>query len=249
MKTVLAFLAFLILAAAPAAADKVTTEKVKFAAGTSGATIKGAIKSRDTMHYVLGASAGQNMRVKLSTNSTSTYFNVSAPGKMPGNDEALFIGDIGGDTFEGVLPASGDYLIQAYLHRAAARRGEQADFTLDIGIDAASSGGSNETGDAKVAGTDFNATRQINCARGAGQPMGACEFGVVRRENGGADLTVFWPDGGNRVIFFENGQPVGYDQSEADGGAELGFTRNADLFVITIGEQRFEFPEAVNFGG
>lgn len=249
MKTVLAFLAFLVLASAPAAADKITTEHVKFAAGTSGATIKGAIKGRDTMHYILGASAGQNMRVKLSTKSTSTYFNVFAPGKMPGNDEALFIGDIGGDTFEGVLPASGDYLIQVYLYRAAARRGEQANFTLDVEIAAVAAGGSNETGDAKVSGTDFNATGTIPCARYPGQPMGSCQFGVVRHGNGTADVTVFFLDGGSRVIFFENGQPVRFDQSQADGDAEMGFNKNADLFIIGIGDQRFEIPEAVIFGG
>ncbi len=248
LKTVFAALAMLLLAAAPLQADEVKTERVTFAAGSSGAVIDGAIKGHGTMHYLLGAKAGQVMRVKLATKSTSTYFNVFAPGKTPGQDEAMFIGDTGGDSFEGALPADGDYLIQVYLYRSAARKNESAKFTLNVEI-AAGGGAAEGQGDAKVAGTDFYATGEINCAREAGQPLGSCKFGVVRRGNGGADLTVFWPDGGSRVIYFEDGVPNSYDESQADGGAKLSFTKDADLFSITIGEQRFEFPDAVIFGG
>jgi hypothetical protein len=60
---------------------------------------------------------------------------------------------------------------------------------------------------------------------------------------------VFWPDGGNRIISFENGIPASFDQSQADGDARLSFNRNADLFLITIGAQRFEIPDAVVSGG
>ena len=71
--------------------------------------------------------------------------------------------------------------------------------------------------DARVAGTKFHATGNIPCARYAGQPMNQCRFGVVRKGQGNGAVTVFWPDGGNRVIFFENGTPASFDQSEADG--------------------------------
>jgi len=235
---------FALLVAAPwAMADEVKTERVHFERGTTGATISGAIKGYDTMHYLLGAQAGQTMSVSLHTKSTSTYFNIFAPGKMPGQDEAMFIGDTGGDHFEGVLPEDGDYLIQVYLYRNAARKGETAKFTVDVGIGAAAS-----TGDALVPGTDFNATGSIPCARAAGQPMAACEFGVVREGNGNGAITVFWPDGGNRVIFFEMNAPSSYDQSEADGGAEMTVEQNADLFMVKIGGQRFEIPDIVMAG-
>jgi hypothetical protein len=226
-----------------ALADTVKTEKVRFKSGATNAVIKGSIKGRDTMHYLLGVAAGQSMRVKLNTKSTSTYFNVFAPGKVPGQDAAMFIGDTGGDTFEGMLPASGDYLIQVYLYRSAARRNESAQFTLDVAIAAEA------TGDVLVPDTNFNATGDLPCARSAGQPMQTCKFGVVRRADGGGDVTVFWPDGGNRVIFFEKGAPSGFDQAEADGGAKMKASKDADLFKITIGDQRFEIPEAIVFGG
>ena len=239
----------LLVSAPLAMADKVTTERVKFASGTSGASIDGKIMGHDTMQYLVGASGGQAMTVSLATKSTSTYFNIFAPDKKPGADEAMFAGDRDGSTFQGKLPATGDYLIQVYLFRSAARKNETAVFTLDVEIKAADATADGAGGDTKVAGTDFNATGSMPCAREAGQPMGSCEFGVIREGNGKGSITISWPDGGSRVIFFEAGKPVGYDESEADGGAKMTVEQNADLFMVKIGKQRFEFPDAVINGG
>lgn len=104
-------------------------------------------------------------------------------------------------------------------------------------------------GDALVAGTEFHATGTIPCARASGQPMGQCKFGVVREGGGNGWVKVFWPDTGNRVIFFKAGTPASYDEAQADGGAKMKVAKNADLFVISIGEQRFEIPDAVISGG
>jgi hypothetical protein len=100
-----------------------------------------------------------------------------------------------------------------------------------------------------VARTNFNATGNLPCARSGSQPMAQCRFGVVRRGQGAADVTVSWPDGGSRVIFFERGRPVRYDQSQADGDGRLSFAKDGDLFHIRVGAQRFEIPEAVITGG
>ena len=102
--------------------------------------------------------------------------------------------------------------------------------------------------DARVPGANFNATGNIPCARSAGQPLGSCKFGVVRKGQGNGELTVFWPEGGTRVIFFENGTPAAFDQSQADGNVHMTTSRKADLFTVTIGLQRFEIPEAVISG-
>lgn len=235
----------LLGATSGAFADAVHKEHVKFARGASSATLSGTVRGRDSIEYMVGAASGQHMRVKLASQSGSIYFNVFAPGKQPGKDEALFIGDTGGDTFDGVLPAAGDYMIQVYLYRNAARAGKSARFSLDVAVDAQAA----PSTDALVPGTAFNATGEVGCARKAGQPLGRCTFGVVRHGGGTAELTVFWPDGGSRIIYFENGEPVRYDESQADGGARLGFSKNADLFTITVGPQRFEFPEAAITGG
>jgi hypothetical protein len=245
-----ALISFSLLVTTPLAmADEIRTERVQFERGTSGATIKGTIKGRETMHYMIGAKAGQVMDVKLVTKSTSTYFNIFAPGKSPGQAEAMFIGDTGGDHFNGKLPDSGDYLIQVYLFRNAARKGEKASFDLKVEIAAESGASQGGSEDAQVPGTDFNATGQIPCARAAGQPMRQCDFGVKREGNGSGSITVFWPDGGNRVIFFKNNKPSAYDESEADGGAKMSVKEDNGLFAVTIGDQRFELFEAIMAGG
>ena len=147
------------------------------------------------------------------------------------------------------VSANGEYSVSVYMMRSAARRDEVANFTLEVAIDAPASTTDVTSPDAKLAGTDFNATGQIPCARQAGQPMNQCEFGVKREGNGNGMITVFWPDGGNRVIFFEMNTPTSFDQSQADGNAQMVVDQNSDLYIVTIGDQRFEIPEAVMTGG
>ncbi len=79
--------------------------------------------------------------------------------------------------------------------------------------------------------------------------MTTCRFGVNRAGNGNGTITVSWPDGGNRVIFFEAGTPAYFDKAEADGNARMTVGKEADLFTVRIGSQRFEIPEAVISGG
>jgi hypothetical protein len=104
-------------------------------------------------------------------------------------------------------------------------------------------------GGVRPSGSGFTATGLLRCIRAAGQPPAQCDFGIVRRGGGNGVLTVFWPDGGTRTIFFENGQPANFDHSEADGNVRMSVARRDDLFTVTIGSQRFEFPEAVITGG
>lgn len=74
------------------------------------------------------------MVVVLKTDNGSNYLNIFVPGKRPG-DEAMFIGSQQGNHFEGTLPADGEYTVQVYLMRNAARQNEKANYTLEIGID------------------------------------------------------------------------------------------------------------------
>lgn len=229
-----------LVAGTAVAASK--TETVKFKGGASSAIIKGSVTGYDTHSYVLGASAGQVMSVLFKPNNNACYFNVIEPGA----DSAVHRGEIDGNEFGSNLQKSGDYRFEAFLMRSEARRGKTCKFEFTFEVTGAASAG--ET-DAKVTGTDFNATGEIPCARNAGQPMGSCKFGVKREGSGKAMVTVFWPDAGSRVIFFEGGKPANYDKSEADGDAAMQVEQNADLFVIRIGDQRFEIPDAVINGG
>jgi hypothetical protein len=113
------------------AADGIRKVPVHFKKGASEASIKGHIKGRETVDYVLRAQAGQTMTVHLKTSSTAAFFNVLPPGS---SDEAIFTGSVAGAKFEGKLTKDGDYTIRVYLIRAAARRNESANYTLSVKV-------------------------------------------------------------------------------------------------------------------
>ncbi|MGA7966184.1 MAG: SH3 domain-containing protein [Gammaproteobacteria bacterium] len=95
----------------------------------------------------------------------------------------------------------------------------------------------------------FDATGTIPCAEYKGQPMGQCEFGVARAGGGYATVVVKKPDGRTRAIFFRMGKPIGADTSQADGYPEFRATKENDLNLISIGDERYEIPDAVVLGG
>ncbi len=96
-----------------------TTRRIQFAGGSDHAEVSDKIKGYDGASFLVGASAGQTLKVEMSSPNGAAYFNVTAPGA----NEAMFIGSISGERFEGTLPVSGDYRIDVYMMRSAARRG------------------------------------------------------------------------------------------------------------------------------
>jgi hypothetical protein len=332
--------------AAPAAMaqDDMRRETVRFAAGTSGTTIADSITGYGSVAYTLGAEAGQRMTIALEASNGATYFNVYGPGQAPGG-ESLANSEMTGpmvpdlNRFDAALPQSGEYTVVVYMYRAAARRGERSDYTLDIAIvgersetvqgdfadglaggpdfwrvalsdptgilnihDGPSTGaaaigrlpdgailrnlgcrmnegrrwcnieatapggiagwvageflvesaGDATDGDALVGDTPYNATGFVACWRGADGAEQECTFGVTREGAGTGNglVMVTWPDGDGRVIYFEAGTPVSYDQSQAEQGVEMTATRSENgVNIIFIGEDRFEIPDAVIWGG
>jgi hypothetical protein len=239
--------ALLLGSVALAHSSDIRTERVQFTAGSTGTTIEGRISGYEIVDYKLGAQAGQRMVVTMTTNSGANYFNLMAPGET---EVAFFNGSTSENSFVGSLPASGDYTIRVYQMRSAARRNETATYRLDVEITSAgdADGLPGESADALVPGTQFHATGNIPCARAKGQPLTECEFGVVREGNGSGYMKVLWPDGGSRVIFFENGTPTSFDSSQADAGAQMRVGKDADLFQVRIGGERFEIPDVVLLG-
>jgi hypothetical protein len=57
------------------------------------------------------------------------------------------------------------------------------------------------------------------------------------------------PDGRSRAIYFRMGRPVGADTSQADGYGEFRATKESDLHLIRVGDERYEIPDAVVLGG
>jgi len=107
---------------------EVRNEKVALASDGS-ATLKGRIKGRQSVRYMVPASAGGQMTVELEASNASTYFNIGQAGK----DEAFYRGAIEGNVFKGRLPAARDYVITVYQMRNAARRNAVSRYTLRIG--------------------------------------------------------------------------------------------------------------------
>lgn len=134
MKSLLVLVVALSAVTAPVFAQPAPPAKIPivFKAGTSSATVKGAIAGDESVDYTLRAKAGQKMTVTLASANASLNFNVTPAGSQ----EAIFIGSISGTTFEGTLPKDGEYVIGVYLMRSSARRGTKAAFTLSVGIDA-----------------------------------------------------------------------------------------------------------------
>jgi hypothetical protein len=121
-----------LLVSTSALAGDIPTERVQFAKGANSATIEGRIQGDMSVDYVLGAKQGQSMNVSMATDNGANYFNIIEPGR---SNEAMFVGSISGNQFEGVLPASGDYKVRVYLMRSAARRDDIANYRLEMIID------------------------------------------------------------------------------------------------------------------
>lgn len=116
---------------APATLQAQDTAKpvvIQFAKGASSKVIKGSIRGDQGRLYTINIKAGQTLKVKLVTSNSSSYFNITAPGAQ----EALFIGSTEGNSYSGVVPSSGNYTIDVYLMRNAARRNETANYTLTV---------------------------------------------------------------------------------------------------------------------
>jgi len=96
---------------------------------------------------------------------------------------------------------------------------------------------------------EFDATGQLPCARQASQPMAQCEFGVARAGGGYATVVVKHADGRSRAIYFRMGRPIGADTSQADGYKEFRASREKDLNLVRVGEERYEIADAVVLGG
>ncbi len=121
--------AYVSIIAAEASTPRYRTERVKFAKGATGATIEGQIAGYETVDYVLRADKGQYMNASMATRNKATYFNILAPGE---DTVGFFNGSMSENQFEGVLPQTGDYRIRVYMMRSAARRGERANYRLEI---------------------------------------------------------------------------------------------------------------------
>jgi Bacterial SH3 domain len=125
-----------MLAATASGAQDIRMEQVRFAPGTSGATLTGTLVGSESVGYMLDAEAGQTMTVALEASNGATYFNVYAPGTGPG-DQAIANSGVTTpeiNRFEQTLETTGRYTVSVYMMRSAARRNERSDYSLDVAV-------------------------------------------------------------------------------------------------------------------
>ncbi|MFV3370913.1 hypothetical protein ACNFH5_22325 [Pseudomonas sp. NY15435] len=229
----------------PALADTQTIP-VHFNKGSSSTTVNGTLKGGKIIDYVLRAKEGQTMSVVFKPSNNAAYVNVLPPDST---GAAIFIGSIDGNEWTGTLPSSGDYRVRTYLVGSAAKRNESSNYTLTISITSSNNSNSRASHSERAGQGVFDARGTIPCAQGEGQPMRTCSFGVARDSGGDASVKITFPDGHSRFISFANGQATGADLSQADGDMSFSATKEADLYKVQAGHERFEIPEAVIFGG
>lgn len=95
----------------------------------------------------------------------------------------------------------------------------------------------------------FDASGPVPCTAHAGQPMRQCHAQVARDPGGTATIVVTRPNGRTRTIFFENGNPISADLSQADGNMTFRASKGGDTFYIEAGDERYEIAEMFVFGG
>ncbi len=128
-KPLLLVVATLGIALPATAQNGAPPERIQFARGGTSKAVTGAIKGYDAKRYVIRVRAGQRLAVALKTSNASNYFNIFAPGA-----EAAMEGGANQTRFATTVPSSGDYVIDVYLMRNAARRNESAKYTLTVGV-------------------------------------------------------------------------------------------------------------------
>ena len=109
------------------------------------------------------------------------------------------------------------------------------------------------SGDAMVAGTDYNATTMLPCGFNNAQPTQSCNAGVKRNwgEDGSHLVEVSKPDGRKRAIFFTGTTPIGADSAQADGSAgwDFGTSRDGDRVTVRYGPETYVIVDALLEGG
>ncbi len=96
-----------------------------------------------------------------------------------------------------------------------------------------------------MSGARFHAQAKVPCAPAYTQ-VRECTAGVVRRGfDGTATVELRWDKGGQRRILFVKGEPKAADVAQA-----MTYTRNERGWVVSFGgEENFEIPEPLVFGG
>ena len=87
-----------------------------------------SIKGYTTHDYSVMLTKGQKIMVKLTNRDRRVFFNF-----MPkGTETAIFVGSTSGNTYRGVAPKDGTYIVRVYQMRVTARRAGVHKYQLNV---------------------------------------------------------------------------------------------------------------------
>jgi hypothetical protein len=215
-----------------------SSKSIFFPDGKNSTTVTGTVKGRQYVDYKLNILSGQTLSVSINSKSTSVNFNVLPPGSQ---DVAIYNSSINGNKYSGVAEKSGLYAIRVYLMGAAASENRSVNFGLTVGLVKPA-----VSKDAKVAGTDYNATGKLRSSKGKAAPGSVMsDFGVKRLGPNFADVYVTYPGSSQKILRFRDGEWICVSNN-----CTMTYTRNADEWeVIVNGTYHFSIPDAVINGG
>jgi hypothetical protein len=201
----------------------------------------GVVTGSESMTYRVPAKAGQTLSVTLNAKHPQTYFNVT----LAGSQEAMFIGSTSGNVMRKRIAADGEYTVEVYLMRAAARRGVSSAFSLNVDVHGQALEAIAASTDALVAGTPFHATAKVVCTVPYDPNVTACDAGVVRRGlDGTATVQVKWAQGLRHFLFMKGALAA------SDSTQQVKASRKGDQTLLRIGtDELFAIPDVFLTGG
>lgn len=114
--------------AVPAQGTEITTTRIELPTAGKPVSYKGTIRGHESAEYVFQGAAGQKLRIEMTADNRSTFFNLVQDGKP----EAVFVGSVDGNTYSAALPGTGTYRVKVYLMRNAARQNIRAKYELRL---------------------------------------------------------------------------------------------------------------------
>lgn len=159
-------LPMLLIAVSLVAGGAFAQERVALRSSASS-SVSGQIKGDDSAQYALAAGPDQQVTVKLVTNNPSNYFNV----ERKGSSEAVCQGALTGNVCMFRPETGADYVIHVFLMRNAARRGEQAQYTLSMEQSSSSTGQSAPAADMQAASAAMAACKSALALKSGANPL------------------------------------------------------------------------------
>jgi hypothetical protein len=211
---------------------QIITEKVYFPAGESSTLIDGELKGGQTIDYVVSGKQSQKLEVTINSSSNAACFNILLPGP---EEMSVFNSQLDGTKASMNLDKSGNYTIRVYQKKSS-----QIFFSLKIALLA---GRVSESYDAKVSGTNFNATGQLRSVLGSTSMK--CDFGVIRYTNGG-EVHVTMKGRGKRIFVFTDGK---WSCKSSKCKLTYGKIKEDEWEVVCNGKEKYYIPEGVIYGG